>query len=97
MGAHECLVSAVMRTDMDLRRTLFSQIVLSGGSTCTPGFGDRLLNEVCAIYLLLLKLYTTTAGFDDDTVIIISSTGSTANASCYCRYYCYRSLHSCCC
>jgi actin-related protein len=48
MGAHECLVSAVMRADMDLRRTLFSQIVLSGGSTCTPGFGDRLLNEVSA-------------------------------------------------
>ena len=31
---------------MDLRKTLFSQIVLSGGSTLFPGFGDRLLNEV---------------------------------------------------
>ncbi len=25
---------------------MFDQIVLSGGSTCFPGFGDRLLNEV---------------------------------------------------
>lgn len=31
---------------MDLRRTLFSNIVLSGGSTLFKGFGDRLLSEV---------------------------------------------------
>jgi centractin len=31
---------------MDLRKTLFSQIVLSGGSTMFPGFGDRLLSEL---------------------------------------------------
>lgn len=35
-----------MRSDLDLRRTLFSQIVLSGGSTLFPGFGDRLLVEI---------------------------------------------------
>lgn len=31
---------------MDLRRVLFSQMVLSGGSTMFPGFGERLLHEV---------------------------------------------------
>lgn len=31
---------------MDLRKTLFSQIVLAGGSTMFRGFGDRLLHEV---------------------------------------------------
>jgi centractin len=31
---------------MDLRSTLFSNIVLSGGSTLLPGLGDRLLYEV---------------------------------------------------
>ena len=35
-----------MKTDLDLRRILFSQIVLSGGTTLFPGFGDRLLSEV---------------------------------------------------
>lgn len=35
-----------MKTDLDLRRILFSQIVLSGGTTLFPGFGDRLLTEV---------------------------------------------------
>ena len=31
---------------MDLRRILYSNIVLSGGSTLFKGFGDRLLSEV---------------------------------------------------
>lgn len=46
LGVHECLVQAIMKSDMDLRKTLFSQIILSGGSTMFPGFGDRLLAEV---------------------------------------------------
>jgi len=45
-GVHECLVNSIQRTDLDLRKTLYSNIVLSGGSTLFPGFGDRLLNEV---------------------------------------------------
>mmetsp|Transcript_3599 Transcript_3599/g.5229 ORF Transcript_3599/g.5229 Transcript_3599/m.5229 type:complete len:458 (-) Transcript_3599:143-1516(-) len=40
------LVSSIMKSDMDLRPTLFTQIVLAGGTTCMPGFGDRLLSEV---------------------------------------------------
>jgi len=45
-GIHDCLVKSIMRADLDLRKVLFSQMVLSGGSTLFPGFGDRLLNEV---------------------------------------------------
>uniref|UniRef100_A0A8C8ZED8 Actin related protein 1A n=1 Tax=Prolemur simus TaxID=1328070 RepID=A0A8C8ZED8_PROSS len=45
-GIHEVLVFAIQKSDMDLRRTLFSNIVLSGGSTLFKGFGDRLLSEV---------------------------------------------------
>ncbi|CAB1318732.1 unnamed protein product [Coregonus sp. 'balchen'] len=45
-GIHEVLAFAIQKSDMDLRRTLFSNIVLSGGSTLLKGFGDRLLSEV---------------------------------------------------
>jgi len=45
-GVHDCLVKSIMKSDLDLRRGLFSQIVLAGGSTLFPGFGDRLLNEL---------------------------------------------------
>lgn len=45
-GIHQIVVDAIGRTDMDLRKALFGNIVLSGGSTLTKGFGDRLLHEV---------------------------------------------------
>jgi centractin len=45
-GIHQIVVDAISRTDMDLRKSLFANIVLSGGSTLTKGFGDRLLHEV---------------------------------------------------
>ena len=48
LGAADILVTAIMKSDIDLRPKLFSQIVLAGGSTLTPGFGDRLLYEVRA-------------------------------------------------
>ncbi len=43
---HQMVVDAINRTDLDLRKSLYSNIVLSGGSTLTKGFGDRLLSEV---------------------------------------------------
>ena len=45
-GLHEVLVYSIQKSDMDLRKVLFSNIVLSGGSTLFKGFGDRLLSEV---------------------------------------------------
>jgi centractin len=45
-GAADILVNAIQKSDIDLRSKLFSQIVLAGGSTLTPGFGDRLLYEL---------------------------------------------------
>jgi centractin len=45
-GVHQIVVDSIHRTDLDLRKSLFGSIVLSGGSTLTKGFGDRLLNEV---------------------------------------------------
>ncbi|POS84094.1 actin-like protein [Erysiphe pulchra] len=45
-GVHQIVVDAINRTDLDLRKSLFANIVLSGGSTLTKGFGDRLLQEL---------------------------------------------------
>jgi centractin len=44
---------------MDLRKNLYSSIVLSGGSTLTKGFGDRLLHEVqrLAVKDMRIKIY----------------------------------------
>ncbi|OBT87479.1 actin-like protein [Pseudogymnoascus sp. 03VT05] len=45
-GVHQIVVDSINRTDLDLRKALFGNIVLSGGTTMTKGFGDRLLFEV---------------------------------------------------
>jgi centractin len=47
-GVADALLYSIQKSDLDLRATLYSQIVLAGGSTCIPGFGERLLAELRA-------------------------------------------------
>jgi len=46
VGIHQMLVNSISKCDLDIRRAMFGDIVLAGGSTCFDGFGDRLLSEV---------------------------------------------------
>jgi centractin len=46
LGVADALVNSIKKSDIDLRSVLYEQIVLAGGSTLFPGFGDRLLYEV---------------------------------------------------
>ncbi|KAJ2178717.1 centractin- actin- protein of the dynactin complex, partial [Coemansia sp. RSA 551] len=45
-GIHQIVADSISRADIDLRRSLYANIVLSGGTTLTRGFGDRLLAEL---------------------------------------------------
>ena len=36
-GVGDCLSAAIMRSDLDLRKTLYNQIVIAGGSTLMRG------------------------------------------------------------
>eukprot|EP01048_Picozoa_sp_COSAG05_P000074 COSAG05_NODE_2_length_63105_cov_159.292956_17_plen_387_part_00 len=42
----QTLVSSICKADLDIRKTLYASIVLSGGSTMFRGFGSRMLDEV---------------------------------------------------
>ncbi|KAF9929022.1 Actin-2 [Linnemannia zychae] len=55
-GIHQVVVDSISRSDMDLRKSLYSNIVLSGGSTLCKGFGDRLLLEVMKLALKDIKI-----------------------------------------
>ncbi|KAI9202481.1 actin-related protein [Polychytrium aggregatum] len=55
-GIHQVVADSINKADMDLRKALFSNIVLSGGSTLTNGFGDRLLNEIKKLALKDVKI-----------------------------------------
>lgn len=51
VGVHQLVYDSIQKVDLDLRGPLYQSIVLSGGTTLTKGFGDRLISE--------LKLQTT--------------------------------------
>ena len=45
-GIDRLTFNAIMKTDVDIRKDLYNNIVLSGGSTMFPGLEDRVTKEV---------------------------------------------------
>ncbi|KAF5389136.1 hypothetical protein D9757_004986 [Collybiopsis confluens] len=48
-GIHEAVYESIFKCDLDVRRDLYSNIVLSGGSTMYPGLADRMSKELTAL------------------------------------------------
>merc|ERR1739838_1082879 len=48
-GIHKLVFDSIMKCDVDIRKELYSNIVLSGGTTMYPGIAERLRNEVAAL------------------------------------------------
>jgi len=45
-GIHECTYNSIMKCDVDIRKDLYGNIVLSGGTTMFPGIADRMQKEL---------------------------------------------------
>ncbi|OMH81305.1 Actin-2 [Zancudomyces culisetae] len=45
-GLHQLIADCIAKSDCDLRKTLYANIIFSGGTTLTQGFGDRMLYEL---------------------------------------------------
>lgn len=48
-GIHETTYNSIMKCDVDIRKDLYGNIVLSGGSTMFPGIADRMSKEITAL------------------------------------------------
>ena len=48
-GIHELAYNSIMKCDIDIRKDLYANIVLSGGTTMYGGLGDRMQTEVQAL------------------------------------------------
>ena len=48
-GIHETAFATVEKCDVDIRRDLYGNLILSGGSTMYPGIGERLQKELLAL------------------------------------------------
>ena len=48
-GIHEATYNSIMKCAVDIRRALYANTVLSGGSTMFPGIADRMQKEITAL------------------------------------------------
>jgi len=55
-GVHECTYNSIMKCDVDIRKDLYGNIVLSGGTTMFPGIADRLQKEIVNLAPSTMKI-----------------------------------------
>ncbi|CAJ1397465.1 unnamed protein product [Effrenium voratum] len=56
MGIHDTTFQSIMKCDVDIRRDLYANIVLSGGTTMFPGIGERMTKELTALAPATMKI-----------------------------------------
>ncbi|KAI8804831.1 actin-2 [Cladochytrium replicatum] len=55
-GVHQTTYDSIMKCDLDIRKDLYSNIVISGGTTLYPGMADRLQREITALAPTTMKV-----------------------------------------
>merc|ERR1711920_1098817 len=55
-GVHKLTYNSIMKCDVDIRRDLYSNIVLSGGSTMYPSMQERMTAELKALSPVAMKI-----------------------------------------
>ncbi|XP_020973080.1 actin-2-like, partial [Arachis ipaensis] len=55
-GIHETTYNSIMKCDVDIRKDLYGNIVLSGCSTMFPGIADRMSKDITALAPSSMKI-----------------------------------------
>jgi len=55
-GVHETTYNSIMKCDIDIRKDLYANNVLSGGTTMYPGIADRMQKEITALAPSTMKI-----------------------------------------
>jgi len=55
-GIHDCTFQTIMKCDVDIRKDLYANIVLSGGTTMFTGIGERMTKELTALAPSTMKI-----------------------------------------
>jgi len=55
-GVHETSYNSIMKCDVDIRKDLYANTVLSGGSTMFPGIADRMQKEISSLAPPTMKI-----------------------------------------
>merc|ERR1712012_26932 len=55
-GIHETTYNSIMKCDVDIRKDLYANTVMSGGTTMYPGIADRMQKEITALAPSTMKI-----------------------------------------
>jgi actin beta/gamma 1 len=55
-GVHDCTFQTIMKCDVDIRRDLYANIVMSGGTTMFQGIAERMTKELTALAPSTMKI-----------------------------------------
>ena len=55
-GVHETTYNSIMKCDVDIRKDLYANVVLSGGTTMYSGIADRMSKEITALAPASMKV-----------------------------------------
>jgi len=55
-GIHDTTFQSIMKCDVDIRKDLYSNVVLSGGTTMFQGIGERVTKELTALAPSTMKI-----------------------------------------
>merc|ERR1712156_1242808 len=55
-GIHETTYNSIMKCDVDIRKDLYANTVMSGGTTMYPGIADRMGKEITALAPSTIKI-----------------------------------------
>jgi len=55
-GIHDCTFQTIMKCDVDIRKDLYANIVMSGGTTMFPGIAERMTKELTALAPSTMKI-----------------------------------------
>lgn len=61
-GIHETTYNSIMKCDIDIRKDLYANNVLSGGTTMYPGIADRMQKEITALAPSTMKIKVRCSG-----------------------------------
>jgi actin beta/gamma 1 len=56
IGIHETTYNSIMKCDIDIRKDLYANTVLSGGTTMYPGIADRMQKEITSLAPSTMKI-----------------------------------------
>merc|ERR1711973_501929 len=55
-GVHETTYNSIMKCDVDIRKDLYGNVVMSGGTTMYPGIADRMQKEITSLAPPTMKI-----------------------------------------